>query len=159
MLPAAVVGIDPGKGGALALLSLDLYAVQAWDCPGDYLAMAELFGEIHAQYRLVGAAIEQVGAFRAAGRQQGAVSMFTFGTNFGVWLGLLAGSGIPHTSVRPQAWQKTLNGASGDPKERSLLEARRLFPSVDLHRKKDHGKADALHLARWALREFVGRGA
>ncbi len=152
-----VVGIDPGKGGALALLSLDLREARVWDCPADYLSVSELWTEIRAGHQVVAAAIEQVGAFRVAGRTQGGTSMFSFGQNFGVWLGLLAGSAVPHTTVRPQRWQASLlDGASGDPKERSLLMARRLFPFLDLHRKKDHGKADALHLARWAAREFGG---
>jgi crossover junction endodeoxyribonuclease RuvC len=78
--------------------------------------------------------------------------VFTFGRSFGEWLGILAALGIPHVLVTPRQWQRGLVRPSDgpDPKCRSLAVARRLFPDIDLHRKKDHHCADALLIAYWA---------
>jgi len=49
------------------------------------------------------------------------------------------------------AWLKELK-ESGTVKP-SLTVARRLFPNLDLHRKADHNRADALLIAEWARRQ------
>ena len=79
-------------------------------------------------------------------------STFAFGANFGTWQGILAALGIPYSMPTPQQWQKGLivNSDGPDSKARALAVARRFFPTVDLHRKGDHGKADALLLALYA---------
>jgi crossover junction endodeoxyribonuclease RuvC len=110
--------------------------------------MHDTLQNILLNHRVQLAVIEHVSAMPG----QGVVSMFSFGQNFGWWLGMLEAFNVPTILVRPQAWQKAL----GVPKKAaktdkpSLDVARRLFPSVDLHRKKDHGKADALLLAYYA---------
>ena len=65
-------------------------------------------------------------------------------------------------SVKPQTWMKTLHGdlGGGDPKMKSLIVARRLFPFVSLKRtersrKDDDGIADALLIAEWGRRNFT----
>lgn len=62
-------------------------------------------------------------------------------------------------SVKPQTWMKTLHGdlGGGDPKLKSLIVARRLFPLVSLKRtersrKDDDGIADALLIAEYGRR-------
>ena len=77
---------------------------------------------------------------------QGVRSMFTIGLGFGVWLGILAALELPFTRVRPALW-KTAIGLRGKDKEASRLRAQQLFPTADLRRKKDHGRAEALLLA------------
>lgn len=140
----AYLGIDPGATGALALYSRD--TAEAWDF--DRATMLATLMEILAEHRVQLAVVEHVSAMPG----QGVTSMFSFGQNFGWWLGTLEALGVPVLLVRPQAWQKSL----GVPKKAakadkpSLDVARRLFPSVDLHRKKDHGRADALLLAFYA---------
>ena len=87
--------------------------------------------------------------------KQGVSSTFTFGQNFGQWEGIIAAMSLPCLQPTPQDWQKGLvrKSDSEDPKARALIAARRLFPDVDLSRKKDHGRADALLLAWWARRQ------
>lgn len=139
------VGIDPGKRGGLAVLTPE--GAKAWRWPGDITQAADLLREIRTKHNVRLAAIE-----KAASRPgQGVASMFTFGQNFGAWLGMLAALSIPHAIVTPRKWQAAmLDAGTGDTKARSLNMARRLFPDVDLRHKADDGKADALHLARYA---------
>ena len=143
----AWIGVDPGLRGAMALLPRS-GAARVADYPGDArMASKALCGW------LVGYDIELVAIEAAASRPgQGVHSVFTFGRSFGEWLGILAALGIPHVLVSPRQWQRGVVRPSDgpDPKSRSLAVARRLFPDIDLHRKKDHHRADALLLAYWA---------
>jgi len=142
----AHLGIDPGASGAIALITADVVLVENY--PGDVVAAADLVRGWSARYQIRLAALERV----ASRPGQGVSSTFTFGSNFGAWQGILAALGIPYTLPTPASWQKGLITPSdgSDPKARSLAVARRLFPTVDLHRKSDHGKADALLLALYA---------
>jgi len=144
----AWLGIDPGKRGALALITSDMATAVAY--PGDVSQAADILREWNVVYRIELAALERVHSMPG----QGVRSMFTFGENFGAWQGILAAMEIPHTLITPQQWQRglVLPSDGSSPKERALTVARRLFPAVDLHRKSDNGKADALLLATWARR-------
>jgi crossover junction endodeoxyribonuclease RuvC len=85
---------------------------------------------------------------------QGVRSMFTIGVGFGLWLGILATLQLPYTRIRPAVWKRALGllGAQKGPgKEAARLRAQQLFPSADLRRKRDHGRAEALLLAWYAL--------
>ena len=148
MKPRAWIGIDPGKSGAIALITRDEQLVMDW--PGDAAGAAELLLTWRIGYHIELVALERVGSMPG----QGVKSMFSFGENFGTWQGILAALGIPYVMPRPQEWQKGLvSPADGEPKGRSLAVARRLFPDAELDRKKDHGRADALLLAWWARRQ------
>lgn len=146
MKQKAWIGIDPGKTGAVALIHQDGQLAEDW--PGDAAGAADLLTSWRLEYSIELAALESVHAMPG----QGVKSMFTFGQNFGQWQGLLAAFAIPHLQPRPQDWQRGLVRPSDGPdtKARALAVARRLFPDVDLSKKKDHGKADALLLAWWA---------
>lgn len=52
--------------------------------------------------------------------------------------------------VRPTVWKRALG--LGKDKEASRLKAMQLFPSADLRRKKDQGRAEALLLAVYGFR-------
>ena len=149
MKPKAWIGIDPGKTGAAALIFEDGQIVEDW--PGCPRVAADLLTSWRLDFRIELGALECVHSMPG----QGVKSMFTFGQNFGQWQGILAALSIPHLQPTPQDWQKGLVKASdgADTKARSLTVARRIFPDVDLSRKKDHGKADALLLAWWARRQ------
>lgn len=148
----AFLGIDPGASGAIALIdnSGDVL-VEVW--PGDPVAAADLLRGWRTSYDIQHACLERV----ASRPGQGVSSVFSFGTNFGCWQGILAALAIPYSLPTPQAWQKGLIVPSDGPdtKARSLAVARRLFPTVDLHRKGDHGKSDALLLALYAKRTMT----
>lgn len=148
MKERAWIGIDPGKSGAIALITRDGQLVTDW--PGDAAGAAELLLTWRLEYNVELVALERVGSMPG----QGVKSMFSFGENFGTWQGILAALGIPYVMPRPQEWQKGLVIAGdGDAKARSLAVARRLFPDAELDRKKDHGRADSLLLAWWARKQ------
>ncbi len=142
-------GIDPGQGGALAIVSVDMQEAFVWDFPGSIENAANLLREVLFEHHPVLTGIERVGAMP----KQGVSSTFKFGQNYGAWLGALSALQGSHIIVAPSKWQRAmLDSGAGDTKSRSLSMARRLFPGVDLSRKKDHGRADALLLSLYAAR-------
>ena len=145
------IGIDPGKYGALAAVSLDgsVVYLEAFDHDAYLDAMNE-FGDSGF------AIVEHVGAMP----KQGSVSMFHFGENFGWIQGALEAYRIPFELVRPAKWKKEFSCTSD--KNTSIEVAQRMFPSVDLRRtlmcRKPHdGKAEALLMAEYARRKYVDR--
>ena len=147
------LGIDPGKTGAMVLYS-DVGGILGFS---DYTNMVFLNERIrgwHEEYTNILGVIEQVHAFPG----QGVTGMFNFGANYGFWQGVLLGNGIPYGIVSPQRWQgEMLDKTDGkNTKERSLVMARRLFPTrLDLfRRKKDNGRADAALMAVYGSRVY-----
>ena len=141
------LGIDPGQNGGIAVIGPD--TAEAWRYPGDIPTAATLARDIAERTSPVLACIERVSAMP----KQGVTSTFKFGANYGGWQGILSALGVPYITVMPRKWQSVLlDSGTGETKERSLSMARRLYPGVDLRYRADDGKADALHLARWAQR-------
>jgi len=153
------IGIDPGLTGAVAFLGEDGEPVGLGvvDTPTltvrrstggkrnvyDLQAMAALLGGFSAGgVRVV---LEQVGPMPG----QGVTSMFRFGEGFGIWQGIIGALALPVTLVHPQRWQKAMLDGVPRGDGASLLVARRRWPAVDLHRKRDDGRADALFLAEF----------
>lgn len=95
---------------------------------------------------------------------QGLSSTLQTGKGFGIWLGLIAGLQIPHQVVMARAWQtRMFTGVSGklEPKQKSEIVAKRLFPSADFRRstratKADDGLTDAACIAEYARRMRSG---
>ena len=148
------LGIDPGLTGALAALHADgrllaLHDVptltlhtsrgtkQGYDVPG-MCALLRPYAATQAHVL-----IEESQAMPG----QGVRSMWTIGYGYGLWLGVLTALALPYTRVRPGVWKRAL--ALSKDKEASRLRAQQLFPTADLRRKKDHGRAEALLLAHW----------
>jgi crossover junction endodeoxyribonuclease RuvC len=151
------IGIDPGLSGALAVLAPDGTLEALWDTPTLTLRTSRGTKQEHDIPGLV-ALLEpysgpQSHVFIEEAQsmpQQGVRSMFTCGLGMGLWLGVLAALRMPYTRVRPQIWKRALG--LGKDKEASRLRAMQLFPSAELRRKKDHGRAEALLLARYGQR-------
>ena len=143
------MGIDPGQTGAAALYNgkniIDMI---------DYTDPVDVADKIKKwlwEYKIKIAILERVHSMP----KQGVSSTFLFGTNFGIWQGLLAAFQIPHELVAPQRWQKGLITKSDgkNTKEQSLTVARRFFPGSEyFKRKKDHNRADAVLMAIFAER-------
>jgi crossover junction endodeoxyribonuclease RuvC len=150
-----VIGIDPGKTGAIAVVGQSTALI--WDWPGDEQAVADLVRDEILFNSALDVALVAIEGQQAMPKQ-GVSSTFKLGANFGVWLGVLAMTGWPVRVVRPQEWQRgLLRAGDGEGKDRSLAAARRLFPAVDLRLKKHNGRADALLIAYWAWREIGGK--
>ena len=134
------LGIDPGLTGAYAIIYGDVIEVHKFV---DIHTCADTlrFKDIKL------AAIERVHAFPKAGVS----GMFNFGTNFGMWQGLLAGLSIPYILVQPKEWQKKILDAikTAANKKPSVGFVQRRYPELNL-KKSQHNEADALCLVLYA---------
>lgn len=135
-----LLGIDPGKGGGLALLDTAVYLPQVFslkDKSEQEIALWLL--STGADF----AVIERV----HSSPQMGVTSAFSFGQSYGFLRGCLAGR-IAYDEVTPQRWQKELGCMSKGDKNVTKQRAAQLFPAV----KVTHGVADALLLSEYARR-------
>lgn len=159
-----ILGIDPGKDGALVLLDGGRLAFAArtseiasgrWETSAD--AMADVLRAVHAEHRIRGAVLE----LHAGRPGEGGGSARTVGVGWGLWRGTLAALKIETRTPASAAWTRDLfRGVPGEGKERAASVARGAVPDLDLRPgrcKKDHdGLADAACLALWGER-FVWR--
>ena len=150
------VGVDPGNTGAIALLSgAD---IDIWDMPVmktkdgkntldlyRLAAMIRLINKISLQGDVY---IEKVHSMPS----QGVSSTFKFGYSYGAVCGQVTSTFGRFIDVTPQKWKKHFN-LIGEDKDASRLLALELFPKAanKLKRKKDHGRADALLIAKYGL--------
>ena len=140
------IGIDPGKSGALALLTEDGQCTVAPFQESAYTAILKAASGPSSV-----CCLEKVGAMPG----QGVVSMFNFGHNLGYIEGLLQAFDIPYQLVPPQTWKKEFCVTSD--KNTSIEVCRKLFPHVCLlptsrSRKPSDGMAEAMLLAEYARR-------
>ena len=150
------IGIDPGQSGALAMIDKDNIIHTLSDWPGDEIGAAAivrgLTDHCEIQYNIIGA-IERVHSMP----EQGVASTFKFGTNYGIWRGILAAFGIPFYTVGVHQWQKGVIQKAQD-KKPALAAASRLFPAAELYGPRGGGKdgrADALLIAHWCRRQSI----
>jgi hypothetical protein len=145
-----IIGIDPGKSGAIARLyqgKLHTIVMPSIEELATYLC------EFQVDDRHV--FIERCQSFPG----QGISSAFNYGRHYGELLGVLVACQTPHTTVHPRVWTKVMHaGASaGEPKARSMEVAKRLFPGHDWRatprcKKDSDGKIDAALLAEFGRR-------
>jgi hypothetical protein len=147
------IGIDPGKSGAVAIISIgSVYAVPFGD-DSIALTIKEAVELYDIQDDNVFCYIESVHAFPG----QGVSSAFAFGRAFGEALGALDSLGVPYKLVSPQAWQKTLpdmpkkKDGAAEHKRALKQEAQRRFPSA----KPTLKTCDALLIAEYGARDRI----
>tara|TARA_R100001530_G_scaffold10073_1_gene10017 strand:+ start:680 stop:1207 length:528 start_codon:yes stop_codon:yes gene_type:complete len=95
------IGIDPGKGGGIAVITNE--TIQIHNCPKTVDSMAHLIGMCLtdvAAYRTK-VFLEKVWSFPTDGR----AGSFTFGENYGQWQGILASHELKPQLVTPKMWQ------------------------------------------------------
>jgi len=154
-----ILGIDPGKAGACALLDGEEAHVLKMPLDGDggvdVVKIAQWWSGI----------LQGGPAFTVVERQQvfpkqGACSAFTLGTGYGQLLGMLRSRYAPLQIVRAKDWQRQFSivrrrGApKTDTKRQSIQRAHDLFPAVDIGR--HDGIADALLIAEYGRRLRAG---
>jgi crossover junction endodeoxyribonuclease RuvC len=157
----AVIGIDPGLNGAIALV-IDGKLVESIDMPTYERKVNgrnnnEINGPILARElrNLYGWDLDggdpTVIMERVSSRpgESGAAS-FKFGRAFGIAEGIVHAYGWQLTLVTPQLWKKRA-GLIGQPKGASIGTATNLWPDqAHLFRfKKNHGRADAALIAHY----------
>jgi crossover junction endodeoxyribonuclease RuvC len=145
----AVLGIDPGLDGALALYG-PTGLLRLEDIPTlevgtkrqvDHYALARLVDDMAGDVAEVW--LEKVGTRPG----EGAVGAFSFGRGYGVLLGVCAANFLSIVDVTPAAWKAALK-VRGE-KDESRLRASALMPR---HAglwplKKHHGRAEAALIA------------
>lgn len=142
------IGIDPGKSGAMAVITANAHVYITPFEPDAYRMELEKW-----RYGEPRCCLERVGAMP----KQGTSSTFAFGENFGFIQGMLTAFSIPFQLVPPRKWKGEF-GLNSD-KQRSIDVCRRLFPGVDLRRTDkcrtdDDGMAEALLMAEYARRRM-----
>lgn len=143
------IGVDPGKNGGIALLD-DTNEVRVYPYSEETLIEKLKYDSKFFDVRCV---LEKVNAMP----NQGVVSMFNFGQNYGFIQGVLKAYNIPFELVPPQKWKKEFSVTSD--KNTSIEVAKRLFPNVNLKAtercRKDHdGMAEALLIAEYCRRKL-----
>ena len=150
----AIVAIDPGKSGGIAISrfgKVECYAMP--ETQGDLLALLRSFrvaADVEG-HNLV-CVLEEVSGF--AGKAQPGSAMFRFGEHFGFVKGVIQALGIRLVMVRPQVWQKgfglgtaSVCHSKAEWKNKLKAEAQRRFPQLSVTLKT----ADALLILEYAL--------
>ena len=179
MFNEIVIGIDPGKKGAIAALGLTKGVLEVRPMPMiaggknrpeyDIRSITEYLKGYRTDCCLVTVERSQpLSMIRNPRRpdaeafKPGSIAQFNRGVQRGFeWL--LTALEMPFQLVAPRSWMKVMHaGAPGaDTKQRSIIAAQRLFPHVDLRRsprcrKDDDGIAEALLLAEFGRRTRNG---
>lgn len=159
---SAILGIDPGLSGALALYDAD-GTLEVLDIPTlqlktkrviDEYALARIIDNWSSRIREVW--LEQVGVRPG----EGAVGAFTFGRGYGALRGICAANFLTIIDVTPAVWKGALK-VRGD-KDESRLRASTLFPRHGglWPLKKHDGRAEAALIAlHGAQQGMIGRAA
>jgi hypothetical protein len=140
------IGIDPGKGGGICIISKD--TVRAYKCPQTANEMATLFGvAIGGDAPIdVNVTIEQVWARPTNGSRHS----FSYGTNYGIWFGLAAAHEVEMNIVSPQKWMSEVGCPKGmEVKQRKHWlkdKAKELYPQIP---RVTLATADAIMIAEY----------
>lgn len=152
-MPAeAVLGVDPGVRGGMALLRADGTIASVW-----------VFRPEDVEDEVVSAVQDAVALLRAYNSREcffervaympgdGGQGSFTFGAINGLLRGALLALGVRPRYVYPQAWQAEMECLSGGSKNVTKLRAKQLFPGERV----THGSADALLIAECGRRRLA----
>ena len=154
------MGLDPGKQGAVAVLTdggnAYAEALQHVDGFVDLVRIGSFLEESGLDAEsMAGAVVEKVAAMPH--RRMGARSAFNFGVGFGQLVGLMQATAWPYELVPAGVWQKAVlrSFKRGQSKAASIAHVMRVYPLLDLapgQRRKPHdGMADAVCIAEWAM--------
>jgi len=147
-----IIGIDPGKNGAIAWIVDGKSCVEKM--PETLQELWQLiFYDTGMCHDMTGrnykAYIENVTPMPSFGtgprRSMGATSAFAFGRGVGNLEMALTAAGIPFERVTPQKWQKAMGCMTKGDKNVSKARAQELFPQM----KCTHAVSDALLIAEY----------
>ena len=158
---AILLGIDPGRTGALAVVSREFgmdrlvwWAATKDLCPDGYIpeAMDSAVSLAVSTHGATSAVLERVSAMPG----QGVTCMFNFGAGWGLWRGILAGR-CPVLEPTSASWSKVVlrDIPGADTKQKALARASQVpgWPTGKLAKVRSEGLADAICLCLYGLRE------
>ena len=148
-----IIGIDPGKGGGACILRPEHYSrgheldLKPWKIDHEFIDMMQSLNP--HDYDVV---IEDVPAFVSAATSN--ASSFKLGYNYGVIVGCCRSLRFPTHLVKPQVWQKGLQGLRPKmgytARKRCLKDnAIRLYPDAKI----TNATADAVLIMNWFKNE------
>lgn len=150
-----IIGIDPGLNGGIAIMG-DIVAEGIATEKFETMAqiqdiLSEILKEKNSTH--IKAFVEDPPVF-FQGAGGGLASQAKLHRNYGEYLGLLMGLGIPFETVTPQKWQKSLPGLqklTGKDRKAALYNlAKERFP----HAKPTLKTCDALLIAEYGKRKI-----
>ena len=143
-------GCDPGVHGAVACI-IPTVATLAWDLSGDPVGIEEEIGKYTV-----------LGVTSCAGAVELPMTVPKQSTHSAQKLGIIIGyvimaftcHSIETVTVDPRKWKRRV--FFGQPEGKGVLDkkasralAERLYPGVDLGKRKDEGRSEALLIAHW----------
>ena len=158
-----IIGIDPGISGSICFFQdgkildvIEMPTMTDGKKNKRQVNGSQIYNEISnritkAKNQDIRVVIEQVSAMPG----QGVTSMFNFGQSFGILKGLCSAMQLPMFFVRPAKWKKYFNLINSE-KDASRTKAIEIFPyfSINLAKKKDSNKADAILIASYYYETF-----
>jgi len=147
-----IIGIDPGFTGALACLDknngkvmdvIDMPILRGVKTELDESAIVKFLNYIEPDLVV----IERAQAMP----KQGSSSTARYMCGYGILRGICVGLFLPYITVPPVTWKKKMLGSQAKGKDGSILLVNQLYPGLLPGRKKDHGRADAILIAKYGL--------
>ena len=159
-----IIGIDPGISGSICFFEdgiikdvIEMPTMTDGKKNKRQVNGAQIFNEINQRInkndkKNIKVVIEQVSAMPG----QGVTSMFNFGQSFGILKGVCSAMNLSMHFVRPAKWKKHFNLINAS-KDASRTKAIEIFPyfSINLSKKKDANKADAILIASYFEETFI----
>ncbi len=149
-------GIDVGFSGAIAVLDEDGKILITIDMPIIEVGKKRELNEPKIRWLLEGFRPLCVGIEKAQTMpSQGISSSGRYMASYGFLRGICVGLGLEYCLVHPKTWKKKMMPDMPKEKEASIMRVGQLYPDLVLARKKDHGIADAILIARY-LKDTTG---
>lgn len=154
-----IIGIDPGKLGAIVKIDPDTHTISLHRMPTVQIRPGEKtkvlvdpngVGNILYDHDIARLYLEEVNARPG----EGVVSTFSLGRAFGVILGVCGGLNIPLQLVRPAVWKHRLKVPAD--KDAARYRASQLFPECSKYwsKKNQDGIAEATLIAFYGMCEM-----
>lgn len=150
------IGIDPGKGGGIAVLGITGKVLLTAKMPDTNPELLELLRQCGDDTGADEPGVYCVLEFVRSMPGQGHVGAFTFGRGLGTIEMGLAAVGVPYDDVTPQRWQAALGCMSKGKKNVTKARAMKLFPNYQRMYRITHAIADAMLLAEYCRRFHLG---
>ena len=158
-----IIGIDPGISGSICFFKdgnildvIEMPTMTEGKKNKKQVNGSQIYNEISKQINYtekkdIKVIIEQVSAMPG----QGVTSMFNFGQSYGILKGICSAMQLPMYFVRPAKWKKYFSLINSE-KDASRTKAIEIFPyfSLNLSKKKDSNKADAILIASYYYETF-----